>query len=108
MLYFIYFTFVSKYIIFIYVFAYSLIASCWTKMVGGGMRTRRGSQSTRRKAKKAQQDDDVQQQVEQQVAVDAVQQNNDDAQQDASRSDTSGSRNIYLRGPTSLPQRPIL
>jgi hypothetical protein len=32
----------------------------------------------------------------------------DDAQQDASGSGASGSRNVYLRGPTSLPQCPIL
>jgi hypothetical protein len=68
-----------------------LIAGCWTKMVGGGMRTRRGRgrRSTRRTAKEAQQDDDVQQQVEQQAAVDAAQQDDGDAQQDA-----SGLRNV--------------
>jgi hypothetical protein len=44
----------------------------------------------------AQQDDDVQQQ------------DDDDAHHDASHSDTSGSRNVNLRGPMSLPQRPIL
>jgi hypothetical protein len=72
------------------------------------MRTRRGRRSTRRKAKKAQQDDDVQQQVEQQVVVDATQQDDDDTQQDASGSGASDLRNVYQRGPTSLPQRPIL
>jgi hypothetical protein len=41
--------------------------------------------------------------VEQQTAINAAQQVDDDTQQDA-----SGSRNIYLRGPTSLPQRSIL
>jgi hypothetical protein len=41
-----------------------LIASCWTKMVGGGMRTRRGRRSTRRTVEETQQDEDVQQQVE--------------------------------------------
>ena len=66
----------------------------------------------------AQQDDAVQQQVEQQAAVDAAQQDDDDAaqqdddddaaQQDVSGSGSSGSRSIYLRGPASLPQRPIL
>jgi hypothetical protein len=56
-----------------------LIAGCWTKMVGGGMRTRRGTTSTHRAAEEAQQDDDIQQQVEQQATVDAVQQDNDDA-----------------------------
>jgi hypothetical protein len=49
-----------------------LIASCWTNMVGGGMRMRRGIRSARRMAEETQQDDDVQQQVEQQAAVDAV------------------------------------
>jgi hypothetical protein len=77
-----------------------LIAGCWTKMVGGWLRTSRGS--TRKTAEEAQQDDDVQQQVEQQAAIDAAQQNDDDAQQDASSSSASGSRNVYLRGPVSL------
>jgi hypothetical protein len=74
------------------------------------MRTRRGRgrRSTRRTAEEARQDDDVQQQVEQQAAVDAAQQDDDDAQQDASCSGALGSRNVYLRGPTSLPQCPIL
>jgi hypothetical protein len=49
-----------------------LIVGCWTKMVGGWLRTRRGRRSTRRTAEEAQQDDDVQQQVEQQTAVDAA------------------------------------
>jgi hypothetical protein len=64
--------------------------------------------STRRTAEEAQQDDDVQQQVEQQPTVDATQQDDDDAQQDASCSGASGSRNVYLQGPVSLLQRPIL
>jgi hypothetical protein len=38
-----------------------LIAGCWTKMVDGGMRTRRGRRSSRRTVEEAQQDDDVQQ-----------------------------------------------
>jgi hypothetical protein len=80
------------------------------------MRERR---STRRTEEEAQQDDAVQQQVEQQAAVDAAQQDDDDAaqqdddaddtaQQDVSGSGSSGSRSIYLRGPASLPKRPIL
>jgi hypothetical protein len=99
-----------------------LIAGCSTKMVGGGTRTRRGRgrrrRSTCRTEEEAQQDDAVQQQVEQQAAVDAAQQDDDDAaqqdddddaaQQDVSGSGSSGSRNVYLRGPASLPQRPIL
>jgi hypothetical protein len=44
----------------------------------------------------AQQDDDDQQQ------------DDDEAQKDASGSNTSGSRSVYLRDPASLPQRPIL
>jgi hypothetical protein len=48
----------------------------------------------------APQDDLVQQQ--------APPEDDDDQQQDASGSGASGSRSIYLRGPTSLPQRPIL
>ena len=73
------------------------------------MRTRRGRRrSTHRTVEEAQQDDNVQQQVEQQAAVDAAQQDDDNAQQDASGSGALGSRNVYLRGPTSLPQRPIL
>ena len=101
-----------------------LIAGCWTKMVGGGTRTRRGRgrgrRSTRRTEEQAQQDDAVHQQVEQQAAVDVAQQDDDDAaqqdddddddaaQQDVSGSGSSGSRSIYLRGPASLPKRPIL
>ena len=91
-------------------------------MVGGGTWTRRGRgrgrRSTHRTEEEAQQDDIVQQQVEQQAAVDAAQQDDDDAaqqdddddaaQQDVSGSGSSGSRSIYLRGPASLPQRPIL
>jgi hypothetical protein len=37
-----------------------------------------------------------------------AQQYDDDIQQDASGSGISGLRNVYLRGPASLPQRPIL
>jgi hypothetical protein len=121
MLYFIYFAYVSKYILPV-LNCLLLIAGCWTKMVGGGTRTRRGRgrgrRSTRRTEEDAQQDDAVQQQVEQQAAVDAAQQDDDDAaqqdddaaaaQQDISGSGSSGSRSIYLRGPASLPQRPIL
>jgi hypothetical protein len=66
-------------------------------MVGGWLR-RRGRRS--RTAEEAQQDDDDQQQ--------ATQQDDDDAQQDTSGSGTSSSRNVYLRGIASLPQRPIL
>jgi hypothetical protein len=85
-------------------------------MVGSGTRRGRGRRSTRRTEEEAQQDDAVQQQVEQQAAVNAAQQDDDDAaqqdddaaQQDVSGSGSSGSRSIYLRGPASLPPRPIL
>jgi hypothetical protein len=47
--------------------------------------------------------------VEQQVAVDAAQQDDDNnTQQDACVSSALGSTHVYLRGPASLPQRPIL
>jgi hypothetical protein len=36
-----------------------LIAGCWTNMVGGWLRTRRGRRRTRRTTEEAQQDDDV-------------------------------------------------
>jgi hypothetical protein len=68
-------------------------------MVGGNwLRRRRGRRSrTADEVEQAtQQDDDDQQQVD------------DEAQQTASGSGVSGSRSIYLRGPASLPQRPIL
>ena len=55
----------------------------------------------------AQQDDLVQQQAAPQDDDDQ-EQDDDDQQQDASGSGALGSRNIYLRGPMSLPQRPIL
>jgi hypothetical protein len=104
---FFYFAPISKYIFLYVLICLLLIAGCWTKMVGGGMRTGKG-RSTHRTTEEAHQDDDVQQQVEQQAAVDAAQQDDDDAQQDASGSGASGSRNVYLRGPASLPQCLIL
>jgi hypothetical protein len=55
----------------------------------------------------AQQDDLVQQQAAQQDDDDQLQ-DDDEAQQDASSSGTSDSRSVYLRGPASLPQCPIL
>jgi hypothetical protein len=72
-------------------------------MVGGWLR-RRGRSRT---AEEAQQDDDIQQQATRQDDDDQ-QQDDDDAKQDASGSGASGSSNVYLRGPASLPQRPIL
>jgi hypothetical protein len=55
--------------------------------------------------------DEAEQDEAQQAAQqdDLVQQEDDDeAQQAASGSGVSGSRSVYLRGPASLPQRPIL
>jgi hypothetical protein len=106
-----YFTPIFKYI-FLYVLIYLLlIAGCWINMVGGWLRRRRGRRSRtvdeagRHQA--VQQDDLVQQQAAPQVDDDQ-QQDDDDQQQDTSGSGALGSRGIYLRGPTSLPQRPIL
>jgi hypothetical protein len=83
-------------------------------MVGGWLRRRRGRRSrTADEAEQdetqqaAQQDDLVQQQAVQQDDDDQ-QQDDDEAQQAASGSGDSGSRSVYLRGPASLPQRPIL
>ncbi len=71
-------------------------------MVGGFLRRRRGRRSrTADDAEQAAQQDDL---VQQQAAP----QDDDDQQQDASGSGGPGSRSIYLRGPASLPQRPIL
>jgi hypothetical protein len=69
---FFYFASVSKYIFLYVLICLLLIAGCWTKMVGGWLRSRRGRRS--RTAEEAQQDDDVDQQ--------AVQQDDDDQQQD--------------------------
>jgi hypothetical protein len=90
-------------------------------MVGGNwLRRRRGRRSrTADEAEQAAQQDDLVQQlaaqqddlVQQQAAQhddDDQQQDDDEAQQTASGSGASGSRSIYLRGPASLPQRPIL
>jgi Flp pilus assembly protein TadB len=105
-----YFAPVFKYI-FLYVLICLLLIACfWTNMVGGNwLRRRRGRRSrTTDEAEQdeaqqaAQQDDLVQQQAAQQDDDDQ-QQDDDEAQQTA-----SGSRSIYLRGPASLPQRPIL
>ena len=99
-----YFAPVFKYIFLYVLICLLLIAGCWTNMVGGFLRRRRGRRSRTAdeadQQQAAQQDDLVQQQVTPQV--------NDDQQQDASGSGGSSSRSIYLRGPASLPQRPIL
>jgi hypothetical protein len=72
-------------------------------MVGGWLRRSRTTEE-------AQQDDDVQQAAQQDDddQQQAAQQDDDDGQHDTSSSGASGSRNVYLRGPASLPQRPIL
>jgi hypothetical protein len=98
-----YFAQVLKYIFLNVFICLLLIAGFWTNMVGGNwLRRRRGrrSRTADEAEQEAQQDDLVQQQ--------AAPQDDDDQQQDASGSGGSGSRSIYLRGPASLPQRPIL
>jgi FtsZ-interacting cell division protein ZipA len=107
-----YFAPVFKYIFLYVLICLLLIAGFWTNMVGGNWlsRRRRGRSRTTDEADQqqaAQQDDLVQQQAAPQVDDDQ-QQDNDDQEQDASGSGASRSRGIYLRGPTSLPQRPIL
>jgi hypothetical protein len=94
-----YFAPVFKYIFLYVLICLLLIAGFWTNMVGGNwLRRRRGrrSRTTNEAEQAAQQDDLVQQQ------------DDDEAQQTASGSGASGSRSIYQRGPTSLPQHPIL
>jgi hypothetical protein len=71
-------------------------------MVGGNWLSRRRRGRRSRTADKA----DQQQAVPQ--VDDDQQQDDNDQQQDASGSGALGSRSIYLRGPASLPQRPIL
>jgi hypothetical protein len=108
-----YFAPVFKYIFLYVLICLLLIADFWTNMVGGnwlsrrrrGRRSRTADEADQQQA--AQQDDLVQQQAAPQVD-DNQQQDDDDQQQDASGSGASGSRSIYLRGPASLPQRPIL
>ena len=98
-----YFAPVFKYIFLYVLICLLLIAGCWTNMVGGFLRRRRG-----RRSRTA---DDAEQAAQQQAAPqddDDQQQDDDDQQQDASGSGGSSSRSIYLRGPASLPQRPIL
>jgi hypothetical protein len=104
-----YFAPVFKYIFLYVLICLLLIADFWTNMVGGNwLRRRRGRRSrTADEAEQAaQQDDLVQQQATPQD--DDQQQDDDDQQQDTSGSGGSSSRSIYLRGPASLHQRPIL
>jgi hypothetical protein len=96
-----YFAPVFKYIFLYVLICLLLIAGFWTNMVGGNWLRRRGRRNRMadEAEQAAQQDDLVQQQ--------AAQQDDDEAQQTASGSGTSSSRSIDLRGPASLPQRPI-
>jgi Sec-independent protein translocase protein TatA len=105
-----YFAPIFKYIFLYVLICLLLIAGCWTNMVGGWLSRRRGrrrrttdeaEQAAQQQA--APQDDDDQQQDD-----NDQQQDDNDQQQDASGSGGSSSRSIYLRGPASLPQRPIL
>jgi hypothetical protein len=93
-----YFAPVFKYIFLYVIICLLLIAGFWTNMVGGWLRRRRGRRS--RTVDEAEQDE----------AQQAAQQDDDDQQQDDDEAHqaASGSRSIYLRGPASLPQRPIL
>jgi hypothetical protein len=107
-----YFAPVFKYIFLYVLICLLLIAGFWTNMVGGNWLSRRGKGRSRTageadQQQAAQQDNLVQKQVAPQVDDDQ-QQDDDDQQQDVSGSGGSSSRSIYLRGPVSLPQRPIL
>ena len=101
-----YFAHVLKYIFLYVLICLLLIAGFWTNMVGGNwLRRRRGRRSrTADDAEQAAQQHEAEQAAQQQ----AVPQDDDDQQQDASGSGGSSSRSIYLQGPVSLPQRPIL
>jgi hypothetical protein len=100
-----YFAPVFKYIFLYVLICLLLIVGCWTNMVGGFLRRRRGRRSrTADDAEQAAQQDEAEQAAQQQAAP----QDDDDQQQDASGSGGSSSRSIYLRGPASLPPRPIL
>jgi hypothetical protein len=93
-----YFAPVFKYIFLYVLICLLLIAGCWANMVDGNWMSRR---SRGRRSRTA---DEAEQAAQQQAAP----QDDDDQQQDASGSGGSSSRSIYLRGPASLPQRPIL
>jgi hypothetical protein len=108
-----YFAPVFKYIFLYVLICLLLIAGFWTNMVGGWLRRRRGRSRTvdvpeQDEAQQAAQQDDLVQQQAAQQDDDDQQQDDNEAQQTASSSSASGSRSIYLRGPASLPQRPIL
>jgi hypothetical protein len=82
-----------------------MVGSSWLSSRRRERRSRTADEADQQQA--AQQDDLVQQQA---VPQDNNNQQQDDnnQQQDVSGSGASGSRSIYLRGPASLPQRPIL
>jgi len=110
-----YFAPVFKYIFLYVLICLLLIAGFWTNMVGGNWlcrRRRRGRWSrTADEGEQAAQQDEAEQAAQQQAAPqddDDQQQDDDDQHQDASGSGGSSSRSIYLRGPASLPPRPIL
>ena len=99
-----YFAPVFKYIFLYVLICLLLIADFWTNMVDDNwLRRRRGRRSRTV--------DEAEQAAQQQAAPqddDDQQPDDDDQQQDASGSGGSSSRSIYLRGPASLPPRPIL
>jgi hypothetical protein len=100
-----YFAPIFKYVFLYVLICLLLIAGCWTNMVDGWLSRRRGRRRrTADEAEQAAQQDEAEQAAQQQAAP----QDDDDQQQDASGSGGSSSRSIYLRGPASLPQRPIL
>jgi hypothetical protein len=73
-----------------------------------GRRSRTADEAQHDEAQQAAQQDNLVLQQAAQQDDDDQQEDDDDAQQDASGSGASGSRSVYLRGPASLPQRPIL
>ena len=103
-----YFAPVFKYMFLYVLICLLLIVGFWTNMVGGNWLSRRRGRRSRTAddAEQAAQQHEAEQAAQQQAAPqddDDQQQDDDEAQQTA-----SGSRSIYLRGPASLPQRPIL
>jgi hypothetical protein len=98
-----YFAPVFKYIFLYVLICLLLIAGFWTNMVGGNWLSRR-----RRERRRSRTADEADQQQAAPQVDDDQQQDDDDQQQDASGSGGSSSRSIYMRGPASLPPRPIL
>jgi hypothetical protein len=72
MLYFIYFTYVSKYIFFVCSYLFTLNCILLDKYGGRWDEDDEGRRSTRGMEEEAQQDNNAQQQVEQQAAIDAA------------------------------------